>query len=111
VQIRHGFVHAEHHLLVAIDTGRLSAGAIMVVEVRRHVLADYSGVSLIDEILEMVSDTLFHLLYGQLGCHVFAPEVKMSSDGPTPSPGETGPRLANRGTPSLWPGAHIGFNS
>ena len=39
-----------------------TAGAIVVVEVRRHVLADYGGLPFIDEILEVVFDKLFHLL-------------------------------------------------
>lgn len=62
VQIRHGLVHTDHHPLVALDTGWLSAGTIMVVEVRRHILADYACVSLVHEVLEVFINPLFHLL-------------------------------------------------
>lgn len=77
MQIRHRLVHTDHHLLVAIDASRLSAWTIMVVEVRCHILADYGGISPIDEIVEMVSDELFHLIQRELRWHVSPPLVKL----------------------------------
>jgi hypothetical protein len=41
----------------------------MVVEIRRHVLADDRSFSLVNEILEVLPDKVLHLIQGQFGGH------------------------------------------
>ena len=65
IMVGHGFVRGEHHLLVAFHAGQLTAGAIMVVEVGRHVSANGRSVTLVDEILEVGAHKRLHLIERQ----------------------------------------------
>ena len=63
MQIRHRFVHADHHLLVPLCICGLAAGSIVVLEAGSHVFVDYRRISLVDEIFEMTSHELLHLVW------------------------------------------------
>jgi hypothetical protein len=52
-------------ICVAFHAGQLTAGAIMVVEVGRHVSANGRSVSLVDEILEVGAHKRLHLIERQ----------------------------------------------
>jgi hypothetical protein len=64
MQVRHGLVHGNHHLLDAIHAGGFSARAVMVVKVGCHILADDCGILPIHEILDLIADKVLHLIQG-----------------------------------------------
>src|SRR5579864_9849814 len=69
MQIGHRLVHADHHLFVTCQIGGLSAGSVVVVEVRSHVLVDHCCISLVHEIFEVLPYELLHLARCQVGWH------------------------------------------
>ena len=69
MQIRHRFVHDNHHLFVTIHAGRFPARSVMVVEIRLHVPAHDRSFSLVNEFLEVLYDKFLHLIQGHFGCH------------------------------------------
>src|SRR5215469_15162166 len=101
MQVRHGLVHAKHHPLIAVHPSRFPAGSIMVVKIRCHILPDYGGISPVHEIFEVLSDKLFHLLWGKRGCHVSTPEATMGSESPLQPPPVQGQEIPVEH--SSWP--------
>src|SRR5215467_6966243 len=69
MQIRHGLVHCEHHLLITVHSCGLSAWPVVIIEIRCHILPDYASIPLVNEVFEVVSYKLFHLFGCQVGWH------------------------------------------
>src|SRR5215471_605151 len=78
VKVGHFLVHPEHHLEIALDTGWLPAGPVVIVEISGQVLADHVGVSLVYKFLELMAHELLHLLQAETGMPLPSPRVRRS---------------------------------
>ena len=70
VQVGHQQVHLPHHGLIPLHIGRLAPWSIMVIEVRRHVMAHDFGFFVVDEILKVLAHKRLHFICRECGCHV-----------------------------------------
>ena len=69
VQIGHRLVHPNHHLLIALNAGRLPARAVMVIEIRSHVRTNHGRVFAIDKVFEVIAHEPLHFICTQMGWH------------------------------------------